>query len=107
MLDEERLRVPSIHAFAPVPARVFVEHHVTRDMDALADGIIQTVRLGPWFVAEQNHCRGAAVKLLEVRPGVLHVPYASECAQEVNGWAFAVPCFVRRQGTGSGERPRW
>jgi hypothetical protein len=64
-------------------------------VDALGDGVIEAVGLGPILVADEDHLAPMIVKLSKVWVYVLDVGHASEHAEKVHGGLLPVPRLVR------------
>ena len=75
----------------PLPEGAFVEDDVARHVSSPPRRIIESVRLSPGFVADEDDFQPPGIELGEVGTRYLHVCNATEYSEMVYHWLLVVP----------------
>jgi hypothetical protein len=71
-----------------------LEHHITADVDTLHHRVIDTVRLGAPFIADEDHLAAGIIELLEAWGSHLHMDEAPERPEMEDGRRAPCPELV-------------
>ena len=80
----------------PLPKGAFVEDDVARHVSSPPYRIIESVRLAPGFVADEDDLQPPGIELGEMGTCYLHVCDAAEHAKMMYCWFFVVPGLIWR-----------
>jgi hypothetical protein len=78
----------------PEPLHRLIKDDIAGDDDALVDGVITAVHLGPAFIADKDGLPTQIVEFLQVQSHVLDVCDTAEGVEVVHGRKLAVPCLI-------------